>query len=403
MLRARLLDPAGPRRWRAVTTLGLLPLVPIGLLLPLDAVSRVVLMLAGLSWLVLGRIVVPRLRARDCEVELGPTWIQLHRAGAATQRIDARQVHAASTARLEGSCSLGVVRYGAGDPPLWLDLESAGDVERVRRALGVAHAGFGEIAWPPRRGTFHSLMTPFDLVALFGWLATIVLTLAHAWQLALTVGVLFAPATLAALLQATGGRTPTAVSLSPQGLRLFTGRMLALPWSDVVDARATTRGLLVRTQAGDHAVKMPYASPVEREHFAAQIRSAAMRARGEGPPPPGIPASVAVLAPGDEPARTWLERVDATAASLAGPGGYRQGAVEQGDLWTALESTDVPAPLRAAAARILARVAPEQAGPRIAQVLAQEHDAAARDRIRVALEEDVDVAARNLDALTRTD
>jgi hypothetical protein len=143
------------------------------------------------------------------------------------------------------------------------------------------------------------------------------------------------------------------------------------------------------------------AQPLEREHFAAQIRDAARRARGEGSPPPDVPASVAVLAPRDEAHRAWLERVDATAASLARADGYRDLGVDEGDLWTALESPDAPVPLRSAAARVLARVAPETAGPRIAEVLAREHDVGARNRIRVALEEDVDLAARQLERLDR--
>jgi hypothetical protein len=55
--------------------------------------------------------------------------------------------------------------------------------------------------------------------------------------------------------------------------------------------------------------------------------------------------------------------------------------------------------MRAAAARVLARVVPEEAKTRVAQVLATEHDAYARACIRIALEEDVDVAARELERL----
>jgi hypothetical protein len=79
--------------------------------------------------------------------------------------------------------------------------------------------------------------------------------------------------------------------------------------------------------------------------------------------------------------------------------GYRQTGVDERDLWTAMESPDAPPSLRAAAARILARVAPAEAGDRISRVLAMEHDRDTKQHIRVALEEDVDVAARELDRL----
>jgi hypothetical protein len=110
---------------------------------------------------------------------------------------------------------------------------------------------------------------------------------------------------------------------------------------------------------------------------------------------------VTLLAPRGEGTRAWLERIDAAATSLAERGAYRRADLSPHDLWTALEDPDAPAPLRAAAARVLARIVPDEARTRIGLVLAGERDADARARIRVALEEDVDVAARELDLLER--
>jgi urease accessory protein UreE len=117
--------------------------------------------------------------------------------------------------------------------------------------------------------------------------------------------------------------------------------------------------------------------------------------------PPGLPATTAILLPREEPTRAWLERLDATAAALAAPAVYRAPEIETGDLWTALESPDAPASVRAGAARILARVAPVEARTRIARVLEADHDERAKARIRIALEDDVEVAARRLDHLGR--
>jgi hypothetical protein len=190
------------------------------------------------------------------------------------------------------------------------------------------------------------------------------------------------------------------VVLTPQGVHVFAkGSGALLPWSTIVDAKVEGAGLAIETRGGREIVPMRGALPREREHMAAQLRSGAARARGEGPLPPELPASVAVLSPRDEGRRAWLERLDATAASLSQGDGYRQSSVEARDLWTVLESPDAPPSLRAAAARILARVAPEEAGDRIAKALAMEHDPETRQHIRVALEEDVDVAARELDRL----
>lgn len=407
-LSARVIDPAGPRWWRVAAAVGLVPLALLGLALPLSALARVELMLAGVAWLALGRLVVPRLRGAPCVVETEPGAVSIRRAGARTQRIRASDLRAASTAAAaegDGRHSLALVRYGHGDWPMWLAMQDAADVDRVRRALGVGHAGFGALEWPPRGGSFHVWPSVLDVVAAAAWLVVAVAALLHAEVVAFTGALGAFAATVAALAAAASTRAHAdAIQLSPYGLTV-----VAPPskrewlWREVRRAHATAGGVMVETAGGDQFVPLRRAGAEERALFAAQIDSAAARARGEGPPPPAVPASLAVLAPRDESARTWLERVDTAAATCLDPAGYRQTGVEEDDLWTALERPDVPGPIRAAAARILARVRPYRAGPRIAQVLAQEHSESVRTRIRAALEEDVSVAARQLEELDPPD
>jgi hypothetical protein len=406
MLRARVCDPAGPRWWRAVTGVGLLPLLLLGLVLPAPELPRIVTMLVGVSWLVLGRLVVPRPGPRACVVDVEPGAIVIHGAGVLSQRIAGADVRGASTAWLDGKVVLGLVRYSVGDSPLWLELDTAEDAERVRRALGIRYAGLGELTYPPISGSFHSQPTPADFLAGASWVA-LILAAAVGSDVALLLTLAVVPLTIIALAVAAARRDSwDRLTLSPRGVRfpLTTARSAPyteVHWGDVQDVRATARGIALTTRHGEHHVPMRRAQAREREHFAAQIRTAARRARGEGPPPPEVPASVAVLAPRDEARRAWLERVDATAASIARAEGYRDLGVEEADLWSALESPDAPVPVRSAAARVLARVAPQQAGPRIAEVLAREHDEDTRTRIEVALEEDVELAARKLDRLDR--
>ena len=89
----------------------------------------------------------------------------------------------------------------------------------------------------------------------------------------------------------------------------------------------------------------------------------------------------------------------ASIVSAASGDAYRGSDLDPEDLWTALENPDVPARVRAAAARVLARVAPEEAKKRVASVLACDRDAEARAYIRGVLEEDVETAARDLEVL----
>jgi hypothetical protein len=157
----------------------------------------------------------------------------------------------------------------------------------------------------------------------------------------------------------------------------------------------------VRTDSQPLTIAMGRALAEEREHLVAQLRSASQRARGQGPQGPGMPPSVVALAPRDKPDREWLERLDATAAALSpspSRGAYRRPDLDVDDLSMALASPDTPAPIRAAAARVLARIAPEQASVQIARVIEEECDEDTRALLRIALEEDVDAAARVLDS-----
>jgi len=397
MLRARVCDPAGPRWWRIATAVGVLPLAAIALAMPLSATARAAVMLLGLAWLAVGRLVVPRLGPRGCAIALEPSAIRVKNAGAVSQRVAAGDVRAASTSQLPG----GAYSLALADPPLWLELETREDLDQVRRALGIGHAGFGALRYPPERGGFHNMPTAADAVAAVGWLAIVGAVCLGATEVALAVALPIVPLTLVAMVMATTSRPGRhRVLLTPQGVHVIVeGRGALLPWDSIVDATVEGTSLAIQARGGRQVVPMRRAQPRERDHLAAQIRSGAARARGEGPLPPELPASVSVLSPRDEGRRAWLERLDATAASLSQGEGYRQTGVDARDLWTVMESPDAPPSLRAAAARILARVAPEEAGGRIATALAMEHDLDTRAHIRVALEEDVDVAARELDRL----
>jgi hypothetical protein len=397
---ARVCDPAGPRWWRVVVTVGIIPLALLGGFVPWSASLRAVSLLTAVAWLVFVRLVVPRLRTRECELSVEPGGLRVRGAGVVSQRIHASDLRAASAARFGSGFSLALTRYGSGDRPLWLLLETSKDVDEVRRALGVGHAGFGALSWPPQRGVFHGRRSALDWLAEVAWLCAIVAVAAET-EVAIPLAALFVTLTIVAVAVGVIPRPiRSGLTLSPRGLGVIeNGSLFENRWADVVTADVHGDEILLRTSTGVQRLPVRDGLPDEREHLAAQIRSAALRARGEGPLPPGVPTSMSVLVPRGEDPRAWIERVDATAASLQQRDGYRVAGVEEQELWETLESTDAPPALRAASARILARVAPEQAGPRIALALSQEHDPAARDRILGALEEDVELAAQALERL----
>ncbi|HEY8090892.1 MAG TPA: hypothetical protein VIF09_23685 [Polyangiaceae bacterium] len=403
MMHARVCDPSGPRAWRVAALVGALPLAVLAAVLPIDNLARVVMMLLGVAWLVAGRVVVPRLRPRPCVVEVEPGAIRIRHAGMCGQRLHARDVKAASTAQLDGGYALGLVRHADGDCPLWLEMRTREDLDRVRKALGVGHLGFGTIMWPPQRGLAHTTATGVDIAAALGWLGIVGATLLRAVGVVGLLAIFVLPITIIALVLAIVRQTPRGVlCLGPPGVRAEAGPAGGFaPWSAVRGARVERGGIAVETTSGQTLVPIDGAIPREREHLAAQIASGGQRAVGKGSIAPDVPASVAVLAPRDEPTRAWLERIDATAATLASKNGYRDVDVAEGDLWDTLESPDAPTPLRAAAARILARVDAEGSRARIARAVEMEHDTSARDQLCVALEDSADVAAEALETLRK--
>jgi len=139
----------------------------------------------------------------------------------------------------------------------------------------------------------------------------------------------------------------------------------------------------------------------ERAHIVAQIQAASERVRQ--PSQHEEKASrLEFLRRGEhESWQVWLARLDALAQSLKGAHNYRALALDEADLWSALETPEVEPELRTAAARVLARAEEPETRQRIETTLAAERDPAALKQIRVALEPDAEEAVRELEHLER--
>ncbi len=404
MLRARLCDPQGPGWTRAMPALAALAAIALGLLLPGEARVRATVALAGIALLFGRRLLSLRHVPRQVELRLGPARVDIVGAGPLQQRVRAWDLTGASTARTDRGVALALVRRRAPERPLVLEFDAEADLEAVRRSLGIGHRGFGDVSWPTTR-IGNTRAVALTILA-FPWLALAMSAAAGDAWLALMVVLPLVPATSVILVSAAvfGTSPGPRVALTQEAVLVIGrwGTATRIRYADVTGATARPHGIAVETRTRTLAVPMGGSLAEERDHLVAQSRSAAQRARGEGPPPPRLPAPVAMLAPDSENGRTWLERVDAAAASLlASDSAYRQSGLRDEDLWSALESPDAPTPVRAAAARVLARVAPDEAKTRIADALAANRDQYADAFIRIALEDDVDAAARDLQRLTR--
>jgi hypothetical protein len=410
MLHARVCDPLGPRWVRFLQrclSLGFM-LLPIGLFLLIygQDTDAAVLFVPCAVLVAVRYLVATRAPVRRAELALDEGGIEIRQAGLLRQRIDAADVVGASTARTASGVTLALVRRFSKGRPLLLDFESDDDLDEVRTALRIGHFGFGEIAWPvstaPRRALFGAA------ALLLAFMATIGSADMHSPASAFALSVAVVPGlfgyVIFVLWTLANPAPKPRVALTRHGLLLAepSATITYQPYANVLDAKVTAnREVYVETDGHPLCIPMYDTLAEEREHLVAQLHSAARRARGEGASQPtSVPASVAILAPHGRPDREWLERLDATAAALSSPSGghaYRRPDLCADDLTEALASPDAPAPIRAAAARVLARIAPEEASVQIARALEHERDEDTRALLRVAVEEDVETAARVLD------
>jgi hypothetical protein len=345
---------------------------------------------------------------RGGRVEIAPGLVRLGDGPLATRIVPA-DVQGASTARRSDGVSLALGLRSQPGSPIELHFATEEEARAALSALGIGHRGTGTLMWHLVPGWLGLADRVLRLGAGLSWLAVAVglffATLGvEAAGLLLGLATLASVATTLALVVTAVARSAasTVIVLDPHGLGVGQAGLpyTQLRWDEVENASASPRGLHLATRRGPLRIALPalVAEPTVR-HVTAQILSAAKRARGLGPEAPDH-TSVADLARGEqEPVRAWLARLD----GLLGQGfGYRGRPLSVADLWALLEDPDAAADARAAAARLLARIAPDELRVRIAPVLSTIADEGRRRRIYLACHvEETERAAAELEALER--
>jgi hypothetical protein len=414
-MRARILDPAGPAWLRAAPVVLGLVLALFGAFGPGTATLRGVTFMIGMAALFAGPVFIRRQRARDATLRLEPGAVTVTGAGRLNQTIRAHKVTAASTARIGDRVVLALQRDRRAGRPVMLEVGSEEDANALREALGIGFFGFGELAWPTGPRPVDAWDTIARIVAGLAWIALAVTVATDSSMLgyAIAATVMIVPVALVVMLAGLASGAWPAVVMYASGLlvRRSTLRQEFVPYAKIKGVRAVDGAILVEVEDATAPVIIATRgarthrglSPDERDHVIAQIRCAAERARGGGDAPPTVAPRIADLGRGNEDPRAWIARVDATAAQVASHPGYRGAGFEPAELWSTLENPDAPSDVRAAAARILARVAPEETPARVERVLATVRDEPTRTRIRVALDEDGDALAEALVSLDEAD
>jgi hypothetical protein len=328
----------------------------------------------------------------------------------------------ATTAKLTASpskvgsdeVSLVLAQKPLGSRPTVLRLPSEESADLVRRCLGVGAGGFGQAQWttgPARDGFLRTFFRVAWRTLLAATIFEFVFAAREAYGLVfLTV----CTGAIALAMRLTRDRDPPWIQLSARGLSGHTHRQgklvdLHIPFAAIQSVDASARDTMVvdcappfgrveldtRVRRGLRGLDLD-----EREHVAAQIRAAADRARR-----PSFfaekRARLELLRRRDDSYAHWLSRLDGLALSLRGARDYRSVALDERDLWDAVEDPEFDNELRSAAARVLAGLEQPEVKKRISAAISAERDPAAMRRFRVTLEPEVEVAARELEELER--
>ncbi len=409
-MRAAFSDPQGPRLWRV------LRFVPAFLLLLVAVFGPEAFpgwLFGGMSLLAfqLAGLLPPRQRAmRAVELAAGPGYVEVRNAKTRSQRIFAKDVRGASTARI-GSRVLVTLAHAERDQPLTIELESEADAETIRHALGVGHGGYGSIGWRGQgEGGSKSAVVGRVLSIVCG-LAVMAVTASFGTEVGLLFGMLASNAILLGVILSVLGwfsRAPLpSIVMAPEGLRLLTPRgWFSLPYDSVHAVEDRGRALVFKVPAPFFEVGVAAASSLfgglsshDREALIAQVHSAAQRARGLGPPKNDVAGRVDVLRRNGESARDWLSRLDMAGRMLGAGSGYRGHAFDTEDLWTVFEDPEADAEIRAAAARVLRYAPTPDTRQRIAATLATLRDETIERRLRIAMDDDLDSATTDLSVL----
>jgi hypothetical protein len=414
-VRGRIHDASGPRWTRLVLpAIGALCVAASLLFWRVDGTPLGADFFMGLALFLAAPVLLARHPPSPAELIATPGRVLVRRAGLLRQTIRARELSGASTTRAGGRLTLALERSNR-DAPTLLELADEADLKAVRDALGIGHHGFGQLGFFSAPRSLDRVRAVFRIAAaaasfLLGLL--VILTVDAPLLVALPTFFLLYVFPIALFLMWVQGRKERyegKVWLAPEEVHLQDGRgrWERVRYADIESACIEGEWLVLRKRgekpACTRVTKVRHArrgmTRLEMNHVLAQIDAAARRAHGEIVPEPGIGGAAALARGPSEPARAWLERVEATAHQLSTQTSYRGAAMSEEDLWAALENHDADPTVRAASARVLRRVASAPALVRIESALGSIRDEIDEKRMRVAIEPDLEWACATLEQL----
>jgi uncharacterized protein with PIN domain len=407
-MRAGFLDPHGRKMWRLVPYVLPLLVLLFAIFGPIHGLPATMTGLSAWGVLnVLGLVDFRQRKIRMAELECGPGYIDIRKAGTRNQRIYAKEIVGGTTARTANGL-LVTLQHRGREEPITLEVANDAEAEKVRHALGIGHGGFGMIAWRTRSDSTRRAAFVGHILVAFTTFITVAMTLAVSHDAGLAAGVFLGMfGFIGAILAIVGwlSRAPEpSIVMTATGLDLKTPRgWFRLPYDALQDIETQRAGFFFRVPEPYNSVFVERARPLmggpsdgAQHVILSQLRAAAQRARGMGPQKNDVSGRVDVLRRNGESPRDWLVRLDMAGQMLVSGSGYRGNTLDSEDLWAVLEDPEAETELRAAAARVLRHSRSPSTRMRIASALAAVRDDSTNRRLRIAVRDDLDAASQEL-------
>ena len=306
--------------------------------------------------------------------------------------IRARDILGATTARVGDRSSLVLTHRRRRRTPMAIEVESDEALATICKSLGIGHHGFGQIRFITKPAGAERWRYPVATAAIISLVLTLV-SVSGTGLLGFAFAMLLLLVAIVALVRVS--TVPPMVQLTSAGVFVPVRGSTFLPFHMIEEVTLRPNELLFRVRTDEetivHVVPIKTAtwsrqscSAPELEHFVAQIRAAVDRAHGKFIFKPEPTLTKRLERAENEPMADWLARIDMLGVGAAG---YRTTAFDAAELWTLLEDPEANGDVRAAAARILARLDPKTLKVRVADVLATVRDDEVRTRIADTLEE----------------
>jgi hypothetical protein len=383
---------------------------------PLDPVFFV-----GAALLFMSPIFRQRTAWRNAEIKAEPGRLHISRRGIFGKRestIAIKHLIGASIARSGDHVNLALAVGLRAHHPVILELENETDAALVTNALGIGRNGFGVVVWERGPRFIHVMAAALRMTATPFCFAVCVLakisdsfaaTLdTHSTSTLLVVGAM-AFVWLVPLIIAR--RT---LALNSEGVVLFEDRIRLFRYATIATIHTKNKVFIINRRGDEKSPRpdLPARIPfmkrtsllsgldeVDAMMILEHVNAAAERARIGLKTEPHEQTRTLLAKRDRETTEEWVRRIDELAESWrASPPRYGEVATYTEALWCAVEDHDCDETLRSLAARMLAKLDPEHAPPRLLRVADAIRIPRQASRFRVALETDVAPMAKSISA-----